>query len=377
MRLIAFFFLLLTPWGVPSTFAQDQGQAGVPEPSEFQEKTAVAHVTLDGVNLFKVRGIESYPANRRAREIQGRIIQIAEDSKISPESITKVPTGTEINIMAGDILIMRVFAGDAELEGVDLPTMARVVSTVVGEAVKKYRDDRRPEKIRRAIFLTIGATILFILALAFLHWIFKKLRRILERKEEVVPEKIIKFKSIEFMEADRFWKGVSGLFSAIHILLILIIFFVYLQFVLGLYPWSRFIAKSLVGLVIHPLHTIGQGFIDYIPNLIFLIILTTFLVVLLKFIKAFFVSVERGTFSLRGFEKEWARPTYRILRMLVIIFALIVAYPYIPGSDSAAFKGISIFVGVLFSLGSSSAIANIIAGYSLIYRRAFLTGDRI
>ena len=69
--------------------------------------------------------------------------------------------------------------------------------------------------------------------------------------------------------------------------------------------------------------------------------------------------------------------TYKIFKVLIIVFFLVVAYPYIPGSDSPAFKGISIFLGVLFSLGSSSAIANLIAGVALIHRRSFHVGDVI
>jgi small-conductance mechanosensitive channel len=84
-----------------------------------------------------------------------------------------------------------------------------------------------------------------------------------------------------------------------------------------------------------------------------------------------------GTVQIKGFDPDWALPTFRILRLLVIVFALVVAYPYVPGSQSEAFKGISILVGVIFSLGSSSAVANVIAGYTMIYRRAFKVGDRI
>jgi small-conductance mechanosensitive channel len=81
--------------------------------------------------------------------------------------------------------------------------------------------------------------------------------------------------------------------------------------------------------------------------------------------------------QLANFEAEWAIPTYRIVRVLVVVFALVLAYPYIPGSDSEAFKGISILLGVLFSLGSTSMISNIIAGYAMTYRRAFRLGDRV
>jgi small-conductance mechanosensitive channel len=109
----------------------------------------------------------------------------------------------------------------------------------------------------------------------------------------------------------------------------------------------------------------------------FLAVLFVVFRLLLRGIRLFFSAVERGAVKLPRFEAIWAQPTYKIVRVAVIAFGLIIAYPYIPGSSSAAFQGVSLFVGIMFSLGSSSVISNIIAGYAMIYRRAFKIGDRI
>ena len=93
--------------------------------------------------------------------------------------------------------------------------------------------------------------------------------------------------------------------------------------------------------------------------------------------RLFFSAIARGSIRLTNFAPEWAWPTYKIARFAIVAFGVIVAYPYIPGSESAAFKGVSLFIGVVFSLGSSSAIANLIAGYLMTYRRAFKVGDRV
>jgi small-conductance mechanosensitive channel len=122
---------------------------------------------------------------------------------------------------------------------------------------------------------------------------------------------------------------------------------------------------------------LGQSFIDYLPSLFFLLIIYFLVRYLLGFTKAFFNQLSRGQFQISGFDAEWALPTYRIVRVLIIIIAVVVAYPYLPGSGSEAFKGISILVGILLSLGSTSLIANIIAGYTMTYRRAFRVGDRV
>ena len=115
----------------------------------------------------------------------------------------------------------------------------------------------------------------------------------------------------------------------------------------------------------------------YVPNLFFMagiIILTRYAVKGLKFL---FKAVEQGRLTLPGVTPDLAMITYRIVRFLVLAFAVVMTYPYLPGSQSEAFKGVSIFVGILFSLGSTSAVANAVAGLSLIYMRAFQVGDRV
>jgi small-conductance mechanosensitive channel len=133
----------------------------------------------------------------------------------------------------------------------------------------------------------------------------------------------------------------------------------------------------MAALALSPLQVIGSGIVANIPSLAFLAVLFYLVRVVLKITRLLFEAIERGQVRLARFDPEWAQPTYKIVRLAVVAFGLIVAYPYIPGSQSAAFKGISLFIGVVFSLGSSSMISNIIAGYMMTYRRAFKVGDRI
>ena len=146
---------------------------------------------------------------------------------------------------------------------------------------------------------------------------------------------------------------------------------------LGAFPATRHLANQLFALVVGPLSTMGRSAVAQLPNLVFLAVLVVVFRAVLRLLRVVFDALERGAITFGGFEAEWAQPTYKIVRFAVIAFGVVVAYPYLPGSDSAAFKGVSLFVGVLISLGSSSAISNLIAGYLLIYRRAFKVGDLV
>ena len=155
------------------------------------------------------------------------------------------------------------------------------------------------------------------------------------------------------------------------------LFYLWLQFVLSSFPVTRPLAARLLSLVLEPLSRLGGGFLVLLPDLAFLLVLYLVTRWILGLVRLFFEAVAKGHVTLSNFESDWALPTYRIVRIAIVAFALVVAYPYIPGSRSAAFQSISIFLGVMFSIGSSSFIANIIAGYSMTYRRAFHLGDRI
>ena len=146
---------------------------------------------------------------------------------------------------------------------------------------------------------------------------------------------------------------------------------------LNQFPWTRGAAAQLEGWVVGPVLVIARGIVAFIPNLLFLVVLYIFTRWALNLIRLFFDGVASREVELEGFDPDWAAPTFKLVRMGVVAFALVVAYPYIPGSESPAFKGISLFIGLVFSLGSSSAISNIIAGYTMTYRRLFREGDRV
>jgi small-conductance mechanosensitive channel len=172
-----------------------------------------------------------------------------------------------------------------------------------------------------------------------------------------------------------FWGPFRLLLRAVRVVIVVIIIYTYIELVLGSFPWTRFIAAEILDWVRTPLQVAGQTIVDQIPNLIFLTIAWFITKVALNAIKMFFARVEARTISIAGFDPEWSMPTYNLVRIAVVAFAVIICYPYVPGSESEAFKGLSIFIGVIFSLGSSSSVSNLIAGYMLIYRRAFKKGD--
>ncbi len=333
-----------------------------------------ASVVIDGYTLFSVRGIPSFPASKRVRLIEDRIENIAKNEAISPDSINIIKGEISDTIRINHTVLLNVFDVDAELEGINRGLFAEIIKGKIINAVHTSRNERKSEALISNTFHAIGATVIAILLIVILTWVMKKLTSTIEKRLKIRFEHL-ETRSFQLIKSSQVWITVMGLVKGIKVLLLLVILFLYVQYILGLYPWTRFVSVSLLDFFLTPLSTIGTAQLNFIPNLAFLIIIFLITRYVRKLIKLFFDGIGKGVITFSGFEREWALPSYKIIRILFIVFAIIVSYPYIPGSDSDAFKGVSLFIGLLFSLGSSSIIGNLIAGYSMIYRRTFKAGD--
>lgn len=335
-------------------------------------------VVVDGRNLFRLVGIQSYPAKKRAKKTVARIKQLAEDRSFDPNTLVVGEKDGVYTIFGNDLAIVRVTLEDVLLEGDFLPEgfAERVVKKQIARAIEHYRYERLPETIKANLIKTLVRTSLLGIILLLLFWSFKKSDELLERH---FRRKIEEFesKSKRILKAQQIWNVLKYGIRLLRVVIVLGVIYFFLNFVLGLFPWTRFVANSLLSYTIEPLHILWRSFVDYLPSLFFLVIIFFLFRYLLRVTKAFFNQIDRRQLKISGFDTEWALPTYRIVRVLIIILGVVISYPYIPGSGSDAFKGISILAGVLFSLGSSSLIANIIAGYTMTYRRAFKVGDRV
>ena len=168
--------------------------------------------------------------------------------------------------------------------------------------------------------------------------------------------------------------GISRFTSII--LRILIIFFLF-NTILSLFDTTRELAGRVSGAIIGVVFGLAKGFIDYVPDLAVVIVIAFLSVMLMRLLRLFFHGIATQHIVIPGFYPEWAHTTMNLLKILIIALTVVVVFPYLPGSDSPAFQGVSIFFGVLFSLGSTSAVANVVAGIVITYTRAFKVGDRV
>jgi small-conductance mechanosensitive channel len=335
-----------------------------------------APVVIDSEQLFLVRGVSAYPAEQRAREIKGRIEAFAADGNLPLTSLTLDERSGVSAIVGNGRPIVTVLDDDAELEQVDRQVLAQVFLARIRNAVEAHRRAREPGRLARHTLYVLAATLMLLSAgYAGRRLVTALHSRIEQRYHARVHD--LHIQAFQIVQSKQIWHLLAGVLNLAWMLGVVAMGFIYLRYVFGLFPWTRGLGNSLLSIAITPLQTMAAGLIANVPNIVFLIVLVLVIRYALKLIRLFFQALADGSVTLATFDPEWAWPTYRLVRLLVIGLAVVVAYPYIPGSHSDAFKGVSLFVGVLFSLGSSSFISNIVAGYSMTYRRAFRIGDRV
>lgn len=142
-------------------------------------------------------------------------------------------------------------------------------------------------------------------------------------------------------------------------------------------PETKGPATKLLHDFLTPVHLLLVDVTGYLPNLLVIIVIVYAFRLALRLCRYFANEIGEERLKLKGFYPEWAMPTYHIVRFLLYAFMVAMIYPYLPGAGSGAFRGISVFLGLMVSLGSSTVIANVIAGFVITYMRPFRMGDRI
>jgi len=338
--------------------------------------TDAASVELDGVRLFRVAGSGSFPSERRALDVRARIVEVARDPSIAPTDVQVVPRDTRIDVAAKGKHIVASVEADAALEGIPVQDVAQARALRIQAAIVRYRTDRDPAQLGRAALTVVIISAIAVVAFLLLRRAFRFAFNWIEAKYRGRIQ-AVKVHSFELVRAESIWYAINGILRALRVVVVIAFFYTFFYLTLQEFPWTRGIANRLTDMIGSPLKAMGIAILQYLPKLIFLIFLAIAARYVLRLISVFANALAAGKVSLHGFDADWAQPTYNIVRALVILLALVVAYPYLPGSGSAAFQGLSLFAGLVLSLGASSAMSSIIAGYTLTYRRAFRVGDRI
>jgi small-conductance mechanosensitive channel len=375
--------LLLPAAALPAEDAQQESQAqptaqaqavASPQESPEEETTPQGQVVIEGRPILIVyEMVTGRTPDQRARAIGDRIKSVASQGGTSTESIVLERHAGWTEIVIGSQVIMAVTDTDAKMAGKPREELATEYSQSIGQAIQNYRHEHSWRMILRGILKTALTTLVLIPLIWVIRRVHFALRDRLERYIQTRAQ--LRQESAWHLAVAYVGPVALALGAFLRWLLIFAFLEAYLTVTLGFFSSTREVSLQVTKWVFSQLEFLAQSGLNYLPNLLIIAIIALVAHYVIRILRLIFSEIGKGNFKIRGFYPDWASPTERLIRMLVIVLALIVAFPYLPGAKSPAFKGISIFVGVLLSLGSSSAVANAIAGVILTYMRSFLDGD--
>lgn len=334
-------------------------------------------VVVEGDTLFYLytkRG--GYTPLQRAEMIDAAITQLGRRFTLHPDSVYIESSDIVSDLMYGNKVIASFTDQDGLWEGRSREQLAADKRIVVVKKLKELKEEHSfwqlGKRILYFVLVLVGQYLLFRLT----TWLFRKLKvRIQKLKDTKL--KPISIQDYELLDTQRQVNLLIFLSNLLRYVLVFLQLLVTVPLLFVIFPQTKGLADTIFSYIWNPVKDILVGIVDYIPNLFTIFIIWYAIKYLVRFVHYLSREIEAGRLKFGGFYPDWAMPTFHIIRFLLYAFMIAMIYPYLPGSRSGVFQGISVFVGLIVSLGSSTVIGNIIAGLVITYMRPFKLGDRI
>ena len=326
--------------------------------------------------FFVYSKIGASTPKERAKRITEKIALLYNDDFLKIDSIMVVNSENNFDIVYGDMIIMSLSENDALWHGKTVSELGFEAREIIVNSISEAKKENSLGK-----WLTrIGLVILVLVLARFIVWLigrgYIRLLRFIDEKKNIWF-KSLKHKDYIFLTEDQEFEIVLFTAKFLRWFIYAVLLYILLPILFSIFPFSRHWADALFQLVWSPLKGVIFSVWSYLPNLFSILVIYFVMKYFIKFVRYIFSEIEAEKLQLSGFHADWAMPTFSIVKFLLYAFMIVLIFPLLPNSDSDIFKGVSVFIGILFSLGSSTAIANMVAGLVITYMRPFKIGDRI
>ena len=345
--------------------------------NSLRQFTPGVPVVVEGDTLFYLytkRG--GYTPLQRAEMIDAAIMQLGKRFTLHPDSVYIESSDIVTDLMYGNKVIASFTDQDGLWEGRSREQLATDKRKIVVQKLKELKEEHSlwqlGKRILYFVLVLAGQYLLFWLT----GWLFRKLKvRIQKLKDTRL--KPISIQNYELLDTQRQVNLLIFLSNLLRYVIMLLQLLITVPLLFAIFPQTKGLAYQIFSYIWNPIKNILVGIVDYIPNLFAILIICFAVKYLVRLVHYLSREVEAGRLKFGGFYPDWAMPTYHIIRFLLYAFMIAMIYPYLPGAKNGVFQGISVFVGLIISLGSSTVIGNVIAGLVITYMRPFKLGDRI
>ncbi|MAS18694.1 MAG: transmembrane ion channel [Leeuwenhoekiella sp.] len=318
----------------------------------------------------------SFSAQERANAISSRIKRLTETLEFFSDSLKVNENEATVDVIYGNQTIASVTEVDALWFETTPLALATSYKEIIADAVTVYKEEHSLINLLKSIgmallvIIVMGLIIKYVLRL--FRWTALKIQRQKHKRLKAVT-----VKNYTLLDTERQVHVLLLINRILKWVTVLLAIYIALPLIFGFFPQTEAFAHELLGYIINPIKGIFLAIWNYLPNIFAIVVIIVVFRLLLKFLNFLKVEIAEGRLTFNGFYPDWANPTYQLVRVLVIAFAFVVIFPYLPGSESPVFQGISVFLGFLFTFGSAGSLSNVIAGLVLTYMRLFKIGDRV
>lgn len=326
---------------------------------------------------FVYTNFGSITASERAKLNSEKIYNTARIFSLKSDSLFIAEGNSTFDIMFRDLILVSITDADAMWLDTTKETLAEEYKDKITESIAAYQKSMSLWNILKIIGSCLLVIVMQILLFKGVKYLFNHMisRLIISRKEKWF--KGLKIKDLEVLNSDKQMRAILTLIKGVKYIIYGILLYLCIPLIFSIFPPTQRLAETLFSWVYNPIKTTSVNFINYLPNLFKIIVTIVIMHYILRFFKYIAHEIEEKRLVIPGFYHDWAKATFNIVRIFIYAFTLILIFPYLPGSDSAVFQGVSVFMGIVFSLGSTGVISNLIAGMVITYMRPFVKGDRI
>lgn len=335
-------------------------------------------VRLNQDSLFAVyTKVGSFLPKERAAAIIEKIKQLYQATHFDPEQLQiQQQSDTEDIVYAGEEVIISISNLDASMLGYSKEELASNYLSIIKESILKERENHSWLNLLKRLGLSTLVLLTTALLIYSIHRLFQYLAHNISANKQRYGN-IGLLKRLKIVKPEHIENIFLRINSLLKIVFIGLSIYLTIPLLFSLFPETEAWTGTLIDWVLSPIKSMVWAAIAYLPNLIRILLIFILFKYGIHLIRYVFLEMERGHIHLKGFHADWALPTFNILRFMLYAFMLVLIFPFLPGSSSPAFQGVTVFLGVLVSLGSSNAIANIVAGLVITYMRPFRIGDRV
>lgn len=324
--------------------------------------------------LFAKRG--GHTPQQRAEMNAAAITELGKRFNLQPDSVYIESSDIVTDLMYGNKVLSSFTDQDGLWEGCSRDQLAAAKRKVIVDKLKVMKDEHSlwqlGKRILYFILVIVGQFLLFKLTI----WLFNKLKARIQRLKDT-KLKPISIQDYELLDTQKQVNLLVFLASLLRYAVMLLQLILTVPLLFAIFPQTKDLAYKLFSYIWEPIKSIFLGIVEYIPNLFTIFVIWLAVKYLVRLVRYLASEIQSERLKIGGFYADWAMPTFHIVRFLLYAFMIAMIYPYLPGSKSGVFQGISVFVGLIVSLGSSTVIGNIIAGLVITYMRPFKLGDRI